>query len=217
LNGTCRAGSRCRFAHGQHELQDPPEDEEFEEYLHEMQTCSRKTTVDYRDARDSHGNPLLPSFFGAGLPMSPSLSPMSFPLNNLPFGVPNMATPEQQRSSPQAAQPEIAMMAKCLQMISDIESSDSKAVSPKEQPAPPPPVPTKWQKAPSVGDTSPQNLPQNAPQNVPNFPKKHLKGTPERKGRPNRPLSPLSPTTLNCLPSALFSPGSLSPAAALLD
>ena len=32
LNGTCRAGSRCRFAHGQHELQDPPEDEEEDEF-----------------------------------------------------------------------------------------------------------------------------------------------------------------------------------------
>jgi hypothetical protein len=205
LNGTCRAGSRCRFAHGQHELQDPPKDEEEDEFgaaLAELnrEARDRANTVDYRDARDSEGNPLLPGFFNAGLPISPGLSPMNF---SLPFGV----TPEMNNQEPLASTPTfepnghtaaenmevVRNIAKTLKMIHISESYDPFGMSttpPKDPAPPPPPVPTKWQKL----DT-----------------KKHLKGTPERKGRPNRPLSPLSPTTLNCLPSALFSPGSLSP------
>jgi len=207
LNGTCRAGSRCRFAHGQHELQDPPEDEEEDEFgaaLAELnrEARDRANTVDYRDARDSEGNPLLPNFFNAGLPMSPGFSPMNFGIPGMPFGVsPEMSNHEQVPSTPNfepnghtaAENMEVVRnIAKTLKMIHISESYDSFGISttpPKEQP-PPPPVPTKWQK--DIG-------------------MKHLKATPERKGRPNRPLSPLSPTTLNCLPSALFSPGSLSP------
>merc|ERR1712094_107815 len=78
--------------------------------------------------------------------------------------------------------------------------------------AEPPPVPTKWKSHNRVEENQLSDaqafrcIPcnddtQNAKQEV-------LKSTPQRP-RLNRPLSPLSPTALNCLPSGLFSPGSL--------
>jgi hypothetical protein len=77
--------------------------------------------------------------------------------------------------------------------------------------AEPPPVPTKWT-APTPTRVEENRLSgAHASRNDDTQNTKHevLKSTPQR-ARPNRPLSPLSPTALNCLPSGLFSPGSLS-------
>jgi hypothetical protein len=99
-------------------------------------------------------------------------------------------------------------------------TSDSPGVSPTHsERAEPPPIPTKWgpklQFCPRVDHRVEENS--NLPSNVliarnddtQNAAKLEVfKSTPQRP-RPNRPLSPLSPTALNCLPSGLFSPGSM--------
>jgi len=182
LNGTCRAGSRCRFAHGQHELQVPPDEED--------------STFDVLDdaSGEAGSAPISPAFF-------PSMPMNGYAMPCLPY--------DDQSSSPsynsmRSTQPDsLAAMVQMVQMISNLEAE--KPESPSGVRTAPPPPPSKWQQ---VEDT--QNvpaIPEDKMDNAQNV--QVLKSTPKRN-RPNRPLSPLSPTALNCLPSGLFSPGSLS-------
>jgi hypothetical protein len=205
LNGTCRAGSRCRFAHGQHELQDPPA-ENFDIAL---------------DGEDI-SPPISPAFY-------PSPMPMSVP--GLPYH--ENPTPTSYDSVP-STQPESfshIAMASLMHAMSTLDAeptSDSPGVSPTHsERAEPPPIPTKWGPKPQhrveenhlsnglIAHLSNGLIARNEcvliarnddTQNAAKL--EVFKSTPQRP-RPNRPLSPLSPTALNCLPSGLFSPGSL--------
>jgi hypothetical protein len=191
LNGTCRAGSRCRFAHGQHELQDPPP-ENF------------NIALDDEDISP----PISPAFY-------PSPMPMSVP--GLPYH--ENPTPTSFDSVP-STQPETfshMAMASLMHAMSTLEAephiADSPGVSPTHsERAEPPPMPLKWAVCPAVG--KPHRVEENHLSEVSrnddlqNAKHQDLKSTPQRI-RPSRPLSPLSPTALNCLPSGLFSPGSL--------
>jgi hypothetical protein len=178
------------FAHGHHELQDPPEEED------EM--------FDVLD--DGSGG-------AASTPISPAFFPSMPPMNGYPMSMPyeDLSSPSYAVSgstSMRSTQPDSSLVAmvQMVQMISNLESE--KVQSPSSFRTAPPPPPSKWQQA----DDNTQNVP------VPAIPEHKvdgaqtaqvLKSTPQRN-RPNRPLSPLSPTALNCLPSGLFSPGSLS-------
>jgi hypothetical protein len=188
LNGTCRAGSRCRFAHGQHELQDPPAE-------------SFKIALDDEDVSP----PISPSFY-------PSPMPMGVP--GLPYH--ENPTPTSYDSVP-STQPESHLaMASLMHAMFTLEAEsrvDSPGVSPTHSDrAEPPPMPTKWGLGSKSQDRVEENHQSNAhasrKDDTQNAKHEVFKSTPQR-ARPNRPLSPLSPTALNCLPSGLFSPGSL--------
>jgi hypothetical protein len=182
LNGTCRAGSRCRFAHGQHELQDPPIE-----------------NFDILDDEDV-SPPISPAF-------GYSPGPMCVP--SLPYHENPTPTSFDSVSSTQPESFVLASlaMAHAMSTLEAEPSAGSPGVSPSHsERAEPPPLPTKWTTQRRVEANVTERKSSKDTQNA----MKHevLKSTPQR-ARPNRPLSPLSPTALNCLPSGLFSPGSM--------
>jgi hypothetical protein len=205
LNGTCRAGSRCRFAHGQHELQDPPIE-----------------SFDILDDEDGEFSP----------PISPAFYPSPMPMNvpGLPYHENPTPTSYDSTVSTQPESFSHIAMASLMHAMSTLETEptvdspanlNSAGVSPTHsERAEPPPVPTKWnlpKTCPPVqrveenhrlGDATTHATRHAADPKTAKPPHEDFKSTPQR-GRPSRPLSPLTPTALNCLPSGLFSPGSL--------